>query len=199
MSVNKKDFHSLKEWKELKEKWKNIFIAETLHIREINSVVEKEKNDHDGLLKVFIQEKLMSPETGKILTIAYGELLYHNLRSACSATCYRPTPLGSTLMSTRGSLKRKLKLIEELFEKGSLEPELLNREKEKISRCLEFLRRVEEFNQKGKSEEMPVNSGPLLLLYDRKTFDIKEDLEINQEVLEATVIIMELMCRERPV
>lgn len=189
------DFSEL-PWKELKNKWKDIEKPVHISIGEISPEVEAGKEDHKELLKVFVSGKVLSSGASDFLNTAYGELLYHNLRSNCKATCYMPSFLGSALMSTRGSLKRKLKLIDEIIHKEEIDRDILEKEKKRLSAFLEFLKRSEDFDRESSqlsSEERKKRLKALLLLYDSKTFSVKENINIEPAVFEAVDFMVRLM------
>lgn len=186
-------------WKEVENKWHNMDKVRVSDFGQVSEKVEKEKEAMGKYLDELVEDDYFSTVTGEAINYVYGE----NLRSSLEATvplpcCYEPVASyewDCTGIDTREGLKNKLALIEELYEKGTVEKEVLDKAKEGVVGRLELLEKADEYWEgkgDGSCEDHPEEVDILLHLYDINIGDIQGGKDVSPDLIIASEYIVEL-------
>jgi len=198
--IKRDELYTSEAWKQIEEKWENMGDIKVEEYGDIYDKVQEERED----LKVYLDELIdggyFSSITADAISFIYGD----NLRSSLEETvelpkCYKvalPPEWDCTGVDTREELNKKLALIEELYEKGSVEKEVLDDVKKDIEKRLDLLSKADKYwEEKGEGtcEYHPLEVDVLIYLYEQNIGDIRENEEGGIDLIKASeyIVILE--------
>ena len=196
-NTKEKDENSI--WEEVAEKWNSMDEVKVSEFDEVYDKVIEEKEDMSEILNQLIEKGNITPITGEAINYVYGE----NLKSSLESTvllpcCYEPMPYSEwdcTGIDSREGLEKKLALLEELYEKETVEKEILDTAKIGLEQRLSLLDRADEYwsdKGEGKCKDHPGEVDILLHLYDQNIGDIQGGKDVSIDLLIASEHILEL-------
>jgi hypothetical protein len=192
-----------KEWKEIVEKWDNMDRVKVKDFEEISRSIQKEQKSMSSLYDSLIKEGYLSKVSAEAINLIYGENLRRTLEGTVQLpTCYEPMMTyewDCTGVDTREALNKKLYLVEDLYKKGTVKKDILDKAKKEIEERLTLLDKADKYWQsegKGKSESHPKEVDVLLHLYDMNSGGIKEGKSVELELIKASEYIVELEKQE---
>ena len=192
--------YETESWKKVENRWDSMDKVKVENFGEISGAVSKEKEAMSKILDVLIIGAYISETEKEAINLIYGE----NLRGVLDGKvelpcCYAPIPpppqWDCTGIDTREDLEKKLALVEELYNTGTVEKDVLDEAKKDIKNRLNLLDKADAYWQdkgEGTCRDHPAEVDIILHLYDRNTGGIKEGKPVKTDLIKASEHILKL-------
>ncbi len=194
-SISADKIYEREEWEEIVKKWDEMDKVKVTNFEDIYSVVEKEKKSMSGIYESLIKEGYLSKTSAEALNLVYGENLCATLEGKVELPCcYEPMMIQEwdcTGVDTRDELNKKLYLVEDLYKKGTVKKEVLDKAKKDITDRISLLDKADKYWQsKGKGYDKEVDV--ILHLYDMNAGGIKDGKPVEKDIFKASEYIVKL-------
>ena len=199
-SVSADKIYETEGWKEIVKKWDEMDLVKVKNFEDIYSTVEKEKKSMAGIYEKLIKERYLSQISAEAINLIYSENLRTTLEGKVELPCcYEPMMIQEwdcTGVDTREELNKKLYLVEELYKKGTVKKEVLDKAKKDIENRLSLLDKADKYWQsKGKGHEKEIDV--ILHLYDMNAGGIKDGKPVEKDIFQASEYIVKLESERR--
>lgn len=192
---NKKELAAIEktqEWKELKKRWSDLKNAKGLPGMVLEKGIEGQKEINNKYLLSLAAKGYITRKVAFIVNYAYAEVLFHRLRSASGATCYKVTQLGGATGSARDDLEKRLKVLSSA--RGAVDENVYKEARDNIARDIEFLRCAQELFDKGRDtqygQQYWEEEKALAALF--KDGKVDESMKAGEDVVKAAELIIKL-------
>jgi len=188
------------EWKEIREKWSEIEEVKVENFEEAGEKLSESKKGMDSLLNILVEEGYITGVTAAGISAIYCENLQITMDSMLPIPmCYsRPAPpeWDVTGIDTKEELEKKLALVEELYDKGTVEKTILDVAKKDIEKRLSLLDRADKYwtdLNEGTCKDHPGEVDVMIHLYELNTGNIKENKDREIDLIKASeyIVILE--------
>ncbi|MEQ8187516.1 MAG: hypothetical protein ABRQ39_06040 [Candidatus Eremiobacterota bacterium] len=199
-SVSTDKIYETEEWGKIVKKWDAMDLVKVKNFEEISNKVEEEKKNIGELYENLIKERYISEISAEAINLIYGENLRATLEGKVELPCcYEPMMIQEwdcTGVDTREELNKKLYLVEELYKKGTVKKEVLDKAKKDIEDRISLLDKADKYWQsKGKGYEKEVDV--ILHLYDMNAGGIKDGKPVEKDIFKASEYIVKLEAERR--
>ncbi|MEQ8172796.1 MAG: hypothetical protein ABRQ38_28185 [Candidatus Eremiobacterota bacterium] len=199
-SVSIDKIYETEEWGKIVKKWDEMDLVKVKNFEDISNKVEEEKKNIGELYKNLIKKGYLSEISAEALNLVYGENLRSTLEGKVELPCcYEPMMIQEwdcTGVDTREELNKKLYLVEELYKKGTVKKEVLDKAKKDIADRISLLDKADKYWQsKGKGHEKEIDV--ILHLYDMNAGGIKDGKPVEKDIFKASEYIVKLEAERR--
>lgn len=189
--------YQTEEWAKIAKKWDSMDLIKVKNFEEISKTVEKEKKSMSDLYESLIKEGYLSKISAEAINLIYGENLRATLEGKVELPCcYEPMmeqEWDCTGADTRDALNKKLYLVEDLYKKGTVKKDILDKAKKDIETRLSLLDKADKYWQtEGECGEHQKEVDVILHLYDMNAGGIKDGKSVEKDIFKASGYIVKL-------
>ena len=187
-----------KEWEKIKSNWFSISTIESKDINNMTTFFNEKQKENGELLAKLVSAGLFTEEGIRVFNDIYRDRIFHYVRPKKMATCYMPSLLGGRQMHAIGDLEERLKVLSEIYKKGTVKEDVLKQAEKNLLKDMEFIIIIDELGEKqskaGNNWNKYSKVEKKILSYDTDINLIKDTIKIRDGVKEATEIIEMIYC-----
>ena len=186
-----------KEWEKIRSNWFSIATMKSKDINKMATFFQEKQKENRELFAKLVSAGLFTEEGIRVFNDIYRDRVFHYVRPMM-ATCYKPSLLGGRQMQSIGDLEERLKVLSEIYKKGTVKEDVLKQAEKNLLKDMEFIIIIDELGEKqskaGDNWNKYSKVEKKILSYDTDINAIKDTIKIRDGVKEAMEIIEMIYC-----